>query len=133
MYEHLIFFDDECPFCRAQIKKIIKIDGEKNFRFAPLRGETAKDVLSGPQEKLKKSNSLVLAEDYQSTARRFCIRAKAVFRIFWILGGQWKLIGGLSFLPAWLIDPFYRLFAEHRHKYKLKIEESLEPEERFFP
>ncbi|MBI3508145.1 MAG: DUF393 domain-containing protein [Chlamydiia bacterium] len=90
-------------------------------------------VLTGPQEPLGRANSLVLVESYRSTERRFWIRARGVFRMYWLIGKQWCLFGLFSFLPCWLSDLLYRCFAEHRHQFKLKMPEDPGPKERFLP
>jgi len=133
MNEHLVFFDDECPLCRKAVKHIIEIDQEKRFLFAPLRGETAQSVLAGPQKPLKGMNSLVLAENYQSTERKFWSRSHAIFRIYWLVGNGWGLVGIFSFLPRKLGDFFYNWIAAHRHQFKLQIPEQAGPKDRFLP
>ena len=133
MAEHLILFDDTCPFCHRAVKHILEIDEEKEFIFAPLRGETAHYLLSGPQRSLLNVNSLVFIENYQSTMRRFWIRSHAIYRIYWLIGNGWGLIGCLSFLPQWLGDFFYRWLAEHRHQFKLYMPEEAVPEDRLLP
>ncbi len=133
MYEHLIFFDGECPFCHRAVRHIIEIDVAHHFLFAPLNGETARDILTGPQAPLKKANSLVLVENYQSTERQFWVRSKAVLRTYWLTGNGWGLIGIFSFLPAFLGDWIYRWLAAHRHQFKLKISQEPGPKGRFLP
>lgn len=132
MNEHLIFFDAECPLCHKAVRHLIEIDVKKRIVFAPLGGLTAQNVLSGPQSHLKKANSLILVENYQSTNRKFWVRSKAVLRTYWLIGDGWGLIGILSFLPSYFGDAIYRKVALHRHQFKLKM--PLEgPAERFLP
>ena len=133
MNDHIVFFDDECPLCHRAVRHIIEIDEKKLCLFAPLSGETAREILTGPQRALKESNSLVLAENYQSTDRRFWIRSHAIFRIYWLVGNGWGLVGILSFLPCWLGDCFYNWLAAHRHQFKLQIPEAIVPPDRFLP
>ncbi len=133
MNEHIVFFDDECPLCHKAVRHIIEIDENRHFLFAPLKGETAHEILTGPQVKLLGANSLIVAENYQSTERRFWIRSHAIFRIYWLVGQGWGLVGILSFLPCWLGDFFYSWIAAHRHQFKLQIREKIEPRDRFLP
>ena len=133
MNDHIVFFDDECPFCHKAVRHIIEIDTNKQFQFAPLRGDTAREILTGPQSNLRNANSIVFAENYQSTDRRFWIRSHAIFRIYWLVGNGWGLVGILSFLPSWQGDFFYNWFAAHRHQFKLRIPEAIEPRDRFLP
>jgi predicted DCC family thiol-disulfide oxidoreductase YuxK len=132
MHEHLVFFDGECPLCHRAVLHVLEIDLHKRFVFAPLNGETARDILVGPQESLKRVNSLILVENYQSTERQFWIRSKAILRTYWLVGNGWGLFGILSFLPSFIGDFFYRKFAKHRHQFKLKMPEE-GPRDRFLP
>lgn len=133
MNDHIVFFDGECPFCHKAVRHIIEIDEKKEIVFAPLKGETARQILTGPQAELLKANSIVLAENYRSTERRFWIRSHAIFRIYWIIKNGWQLVGILSFLPRCIGDFFYNWFAAHRHQFKLKIPEMPGPNDRFLP
>ncbi len=131
MNEHLIFYDAECPFCIRAVRYVISIDEKRHFVFAPLNGKMASEILIGPQAKLKKCDSLILVENYQSTGRKFSIRSKAILRIYWLCGKKW--VGSLSFLPAGLGDYFYRTIAAHRHQFKLKMPDEPGPKDRFLP
>jgi len=133
MHDHIVFFDNECPFCHKAVSHIIDIDREKRFAFAPLKGETAEEILTGPQKVLKNANSLIVVENYASTERRFWTRSHAIFRIYWLAGSGWGLLGIFSFLPRWCGDFFYDWFAAHRHQFKLKIPNQPGPSNRFLP
>ncbi len=128
---HLIFFDSDCPLCRKAVREVLEIDIHKRFSFAPLNGQTAKNVLTGPQKPLLHANSLVLAENYQSTDRTFWVRSRAVLRIYWLAGNGWGLLGIFSFLPGWAGDWLYNWVAAHRHQFKLQTNQELGPKERF--
>lgn len=132
MYEHLVFFDGECPFCHRSVRHVIGIDKAKHFAFAPLNGKTADEILTGPQEALKRANSLILVENYQSTERKFWSASRAVLRIYWLVGG-WGIIGIFCFVPGFIGDPIYRWVAAHRHQFKLKMPDQPGPKERFLP
>lgn len=133
MYEHLVFFDSECPFCHRSVEHIIEIDVDKRFLFAPLNGKTAEDFLTGPQKELKKVNSLILVQNYDSTDRYFWIRSKAILKIYWLVGHGWGLLGIFSFFPCIISDFLYRCFAAHRHQFKLKIQTGAISKERLLP
>ncbi|MDP1609123.1 MAG: DUF393 domain-containing protein [Chlamydiales bacterium] len=131
--EHLLLFDDECPLCVRSVRHIILNDPERRFTFAPLRGETAHNLLIGPQESLKKANSLVVIENWRSTDRKFWIRSRAILRTYWLIGGQWKLYGWLSFLPPFLGDFIYNQISSHRHQFRLRPDKPIGPQDRFLP
>ncbi len=133
MPEHLIFFDGECALCHRAVRHIIEIDEEKKIAFAPLKGETAKHILSGPNERYAHMNSLIFLENYQSTNREFWTRSQAILRVYWIIGGKWALIGWLSFFPCWIANFFYRWVANHRHQFKFRPMHEIGPKDRFLP
>src|SRR5690606_15632130 len=87
--EHLIFYDGDCAFCHRAVLEILKADEKKLFDFAPLAGETAKEILIGPNARFAKEDSLVLIESYRSSGRRFWLRSKGAFRIYWLMGSYW--------------------------------------------
>ena len=130
---HLIFFDQECPFCRRSVRHILQRDRKEEFSFAPLNGETAKKILIGPQAHLASAQSVILVENYLSDQRRFYIRSKAIFRTYWLMGGWRKVIGIFGFLPCGILDGLYKFFAMHRHQFKLKMPQEIGPKERLLP
>jgi len=133
MHEHLIFYDGDCPLCHKAVRHILEIDIHKHFLFSPLSGESARDILTGPQKKLLDANSLVLVENYASTDREFWVRSQAIFRIYWLADNGWEILGLLCFLPSCIGDLFYRWVAAHRHQFKLKMPEDPGPKDRFLP
>ena len=117
MQKHLIFFDAKCSLCEASVENLLRIDRKKIFAFAPLQGKTADQELTGSKEYLKKENTLILLEHYQRPTQKLWIRGRAVFRIFWLLGGKWRTLGWLCWTPIG-IDLLYRLVARHRRVFK---------------
>ncbi len=131
MDEHLIFYDADCAVCHQAVKYLLKLDTSKSFLFAPIRGETADEILVGSNAVYKKLDTIVLIEDFRSDAREFWIRSQAIFRIYWLLKRYW--IGWLCFLPAWLCDWIYRQVAKHRHHLKFGWERPEFQNDRFLP
>lgn len=129
--EHLIFYDGDCAFCYRAVLEVLKADEKQLFDFAPLSGETAKEILIGPNARYAKEDSLVLIESYRSSGRRFWLRSRGAFRIYWLMESYW--IGWLCFLPAWMGDWVYRLVANHRHRLRFGWERPEFKGERFLP
>ncbi len=133
MSEDLIFFGAECPFCHQSVRSLLEFDEEKKFLFAPLGGETAQEIFSGPQKGLLRSNGLVLVEKARSTEREFWTKSHALLRAYWLIGRGWGLVGVFSFAPRVVGDFFYDRFAQHRHQLTLKMAQIPDPEGRFLP
>lgn len=113
--QHLILYDGECGICNRVVLFLLKADKKRLFQFAPLQGETAKTLLPLLPKSYQNEDTLVIVQNWRRPNRKFYILAKGSFMIFWLLGGWWRLIGWLSFLPGFLYNWAYRLFARHRH------------------
>jgi predicted DCC family thiol-disulfide oxidoreductase YuxK len=116
MNKHLILFDADCPFCLRSLHFLVKRDRSARFLLAPLKGETAHQLLKENWEASLKINSILLLENFKTAHSRKWIRGKAVFRILQLLGAPWSILGVFTFLPSWFLDFFYRLIAHHRHR-----------------
>lgn len=113
---HLLFYDGQCGLCDQCVQLLLKVDYQKRFVFAPLQGETAAQKLAGLPPHLRGVDSLVLIENYQTDSERTYVMSRGVWRICWLLGGLWTVLGWLSFLPGWLLDWAYRFVARNRHR-----------------
>lgn len=113
--KHLIFFDDACPLCWRSINKIFTLDHGKVFQFLPLKDPRTKTILKSRWHGLKNANTLILLENNSSGEGKIWIRGRAVMRILWLLGGWWKLLGWLAFIPFG-VDTLYDWVAERRHR-----------------
>jgi predicted DCC family thiol-disulfide oxidoreductase YuxK len=116
-FRYLLFYDGNCGLCDYAVQTVLKADKKKQFVFAPLAGETASRYLRKLPPEIRYSDSLVLIQDYESAAPKIYLFAKGAFRIAWLLGWPWILIGWLSFLPGFLFDWAYHLVARYRHRF----------------
>lgn len=91
----IVLFDGECAMCNRAVRFLSARDKKRQFEFRP----------GAPDE------TLVLIDDRGRHLRY----GKGALRIAWYLGGWWRLVGLLSFLPKFLIDPIYRFIARRRH------------------
>ncbi|CDR35111.1 thiol-disulfide oxidoreductase DCC family protein [Criblamydia sequanensis] len=114
--KHLVFYDGECGFCDQVVQFLLKADKKRVFIFAPLQGKHAALALQDLPDEVKQADSIILIEDYQGENPKVYLFGKAVFRIFWLLGGGYKALGVFYFLPAWLYNFGYRFIAKHRKK-----------------
>src|SRR5690606_7656318 len=119
------------PLCYKSVVRLLKKDVSRCFLFAPLGGESAKEILIGPNAHYGKENSLVLVELFQSDRRCFWVRSKAIFRIYWLMGNRW--VGVFCFLPSWTSDWAYRRLAKHRHHLRFGCERPEFQNNRFLP
>lgn len=113
--QHLLFYDGTCGLCHGAVNFVLKHDTNKIFAFAPLQGETASQLLKQWHDNNPAADTLVLMENYNSTEKcKINTYSRAAFRIFWLLGGIWKVLGVASFLPSLFFDWAYTLVASRR-------------------
>ncbi len=113
---HVIFFDGECAVCNRLVKCILQRDKKEIFLFAPLQGITAKKAGKIATKKWN-NDTLVLLENYQTPQEKTLTHSQAAFRICYHLGGGWAILGILSFMPSFVFDWGYSLFAKNRKSF----------------
>jgi predicted DCC family thiol-disulfide oxidoreductase YuxK len=107
----IIFFDQHCPLCRRTINFLSLRDHKKRFHFASLDGETAEKMFMSNLSYLRGLNTVVLLEQ---PSGKIWLRGRAVFRVVWLLGGGWRLIGWFYEMP--FVDLAYKFIAKHRKR-----------------
>lgn len=106
----IIFYDGACGLCNRFVQWVMKRDESRVFRFAPLQGETARQ-LQVSREPDPGAWSLVLLDDGEQH-----LRSDASLRILMRLGGVSGLVGSfLTYVPRSLRDGVYRVVARRRY------------------
>ena len=105
--QRIVFFDGLCPFCHFWVQFLLKRDHNKEFLFAPLQGETARELL--PSE-LMSVNTIVLLED----RKKIYTKSNAILRIIKILGGSIKMLFIFKLIPTSIRNFFYDIIARNR-------------------
>ncbi len=106
----VVLFDGVCNFCNGAVNFIIRHDGEKKFKFAPLQSEIGQQMQAkyGIGEDV---DSIILVEN-----ERAYTHSTAGLRVAKGLGGVWSLGYVFMIVPAFVRDFFYRLFAKYRYR-----------------
>lgn len=128
---HLVFFDGECPLCHRAVRFVLEADKKESFLFSPLQGETAAYELRTFKEGDPHADTLVLLQQYKTRNQKLYTEGRAVLRILWLLGGKYRFLGWMSFLPSGLFDFLYRHFAKRRHRlfnFTKKLRKEITPE-----
>lgn len=106
----ILFFDGVCGLCNKAVDFVLARDREGNFQFAPLQGETARQLLP-PTEASDLSSMVLLVEG------RTFRRSSAAVRILWQLSFGWQVLGTLLWLiPLPIRNLGYRLIASNRYR-----------------
>ncbi|MEL7005212.1 MAG: thiol-disulfide oxidoreductase DCC family protein [Bacteroidota bacterium] len=110
-YRNIIFFDGVCNLCNGAINFIIDHDKRNTYSFSSLQSEFAQSALTDRDVNPKALNTIILIDENGKTH----IKSNAVLRVASNLGGGWKWLGYLQFIPRFIRDFFYDLVAKSRY------------------
>ena len=103
-----LFYDTSCPACKRIVKRAKSVQNNKLFQMSSLDGKKAKLVFQGNYAFLRKKKSrMVMVE-----GPRVRVKGNAMFRVYWLMGGKWKILGILSYLPGFMTNPFITLWVK---------------------
>lgn len=126
----IVFFDGTCGLCNRSVDVLLRWDTKAVLRFAPLQGTTAQALL--PVAQVRDLDSLVLLD-----AHGMHLRSTAAIRAVEHLGGGWRGMALLRWIPGVLRDAVYGRVARHRYRWFGKKESCRLPSpaerERFLP
>lgn len=103
----VVFFDGICVLCNGFVDFILKLDKKHKFKFAPLQGQSARDLLSSVK---KIPDSVVFYDGF-----RIYFKSTAALKILFLLGGIWKLTILLFIFPSFIRDRVYDFIAKNRY------------------
>ena len=107
----MVLFDGYCHLCSDTVQFILKYDRKKQFVFASLQGETAKQI----REKFnvpENIDSVIIVDNEKAS-----YYSDAFFSIVSGLGGIWKLFLFCKVFPRAWMDKLYRWIARNRFKW----------------
>lgn len=106
----ILFFDGVCGLCSRSVDFVLARDRQSIFQFAPLQGETARQLL--PPADVNDLNSMVLMIEGHPFRK-----SSAAVRVLWRLGFGWRLLSVFAWLvPLPLRDLVYDLIARNRYR-----------------
>lgn len=110
MNQNIVFFDGVCNLCSSLVQWLIKRDKKGVLFYAPLQGETAKNLLV--DEKWQKNDSIVFYIE-----GKFYSKSTAVLKIFSVLGLPYSFAFLLFVFPRFIRDFAYDWVAKNRYKW----------------
>ena len=113
---HIILYDGVCGLCDRLTRLVIRHDRRHQFRFASLQGAFAARVLSRYERDPRDLDTLYVLRRYGTPSESLLSRSEAVFFVMSELGGVWRLLRALRWLPTSLVDHGYGLVARHRYR-----------------
>ena len=119
----LILFDGLCGFCAACVQFIIRYDRPGSFRFAPLQSFTGRRLCQ--QAGLNPDDFDTFL--YVRQGGPILMRSDAALAVAYDLGGRWRLLTLLRFIPKPLRDAAYQAFARRRYQWFGQLESCVLP------
>ena len=107
----IIFFDGVCALCNRFVDLVLRADTRAAFRFAPLQGVTARQLLP-PLRRDPYDWSLVYLDE-----RGIHDQSDAALEVCRQLGGLWRLLGILRLVPRPVRDAAYRVIVRNRYRW----------------
>jgi predicted DCC family thiol-disulfide oxidoreductase YuxK len=120
----VVLFDGVCNLCNSAVRLLIKIDRKKKFRFSPLQGNFAAQIKGPSLPGGMTGDSILLFHN-----GNLYTHSDAVLKICDLLGGGWKLLYPLRFIPRVLRDGVYRIIARNRYRWFGKKETCMVPDD----
>jgi predicted DCC family thiol-disulfide oxidoreductase YuxK len=107
-----VIFDGECPICKTLVDFSDLNSKSDSVTFIPFQSDEMLDAAPNLTQQ-QASKSLYVITKFGKRFRG----AKAVFEVMSHMSGFFGFLGKILRVPPfyWLAEPFYRLFAHHRH------------------
>lgn len=117
----IVLYDGQCSFCNGATQWIIARDREANVSYAAIEGELGQRLFKqyGIPAHL---DSLICIDNNKAY-----LYSSGAIRVTKYLDGPWKLIYLLKFIPTFIRNPLYRIFAKHRYRWFGKQQACLLP------
>lgn len=116
---------------------LLDADREGRLSFAPLQGETAREVLGRHPEVTGDLSTVVYVRNFGDPAERVFQRSDAAAAILQDLGGGYRPLALFRLLPRVVRDAIYDWIAAHRYRWFGKLDACRLPEKgsehRFLP
>ncbi|MGL4400598.1 MAG: thiol-disulfide oxidoreductase DCC family protein [Luteolibacter sp.] len=107
----VMFFDGDCAFCSASVRRAVRFDTHERISFAPLQGKLAAEK-GFTRYAAKSGGSMVLLRESDN---RVFTRSDAMIEMARALGGWWRICTLARWIPRTFRDWGYDLIANHRY------------------
>ena len=113
----IILYDGVCGLCNGFVAFVWPRDRQRQFRFAPLQGATARSILARHGRDATALDTVIVVVDPDGATERLLDRSTAGLYVLARLGGGWRILATLlGWLPRPLLDLAYRVLARNRYR-----------------
>lgn len=118
----LLLFDGVCNLCNSSVQFVIKHDKQKQFTFASLQSDAAKEILLQFGEINLNLDSIILITDNTVYSK-----SSAILKISKLIGGFYSLTIIFYVIPKCIRDNMYNFVAKNRYRWYGKRESCMIP------
>lgn len=108
--DRIIFYDGVCGMCNWIVQRMITLDQDQKFHFAPLQGDTCRAIKAVAADFPQDIDTVVYVEQGQ-----IFLRSQAFFAAAAHMRRPWRFARWLRIFPALLSDAAYRVIARYRY------------------
>ncbi len=120
-----MLYDGDCALCSAAVQHVLAADREALFRFAPLQGSLASQILPRHGRSPADLDTFCVLLGEGTPQEKLLVRSRAALHVARRLGGWRAALAALgSILPTTLLDWGYDLVARNRHRLVKKREQA---------
>ena len=119
----ILLYDGTCGVCSEAVQWVLKHERVHSLRFAPVESAVGGELraLAGIGADV---DSMLWTELREGRVHAE-IRSAAMLRVVGYVGGPWRFLTALRFVPAFVRDAGYRAFAKLR--YRIRAQSCLVP------
>lgn len=111
----LVLYDGVCGLCNRFVNFLLRRDRRDQFRFAPLQGGFAREILRRHGRDTGELDTVIVLPDVGQADERVLVRSEAMLWAVSRLGGIWRPIAIAGVLPRSLRDWVYADLARRRY------------------
>jgi predicted DCC family thiol-disulfide oxidoreductase YuxK len=114
---HLVLYDGVCGLCNRLVQFILRRDRADRFRFAPLQGALARDLLVRRGRNPDDLDTVYVVADHGGANERLLWKGRAIVFLLPQLGGVWRGAHLLDAVPTVVVDFVYDRVAKGRYRW----------------
>ena len=113
----VLLYDGLCCLCNRTVHFLLRIDHRSVLHFAALQSTSAKSLLEQVDHSRPLPDGVVLIHN-----GKIYTESEAALKSLQLVGGIWKLLSMLRFIPNFIRNPIYRIVARNRYTWFGKFE-----------
>ncbi len=106
----VLLYDGLCCLCNRTVRFLLRIDQRAVLHFAALQSTSAKSLLEQVDYSRPLPDGVVLIHN-----EKIYTESDAALKSLQLIGGIWKILALLRFIPHFIRNPIYRIVARNRY------------------